>query len=171
MLKFIIKHNDVQIGQIQFDKNWSYDDAIKILGIYVRREIEPQSPVDSEIIAKDSSIKDAEKPIPLALKFTDSVIVQASSIPESLKGAHTILDRNAIGMKRVVRYKEQMLTGNMVAVLSAIGRAGEISEARDLQDDILSDARFKSPKGSEVGTLRYIIRLLIERGLGCTCIG
>ncbi len=189
MLEVIIKQNDRQIGQLQFDSNWKYDDAMKVLSIYVSREIPrntegevmvlstmkaPQRDVEEgpppdvergepETIAKDNHAQNS-------LLVTPSLSIggfvgfdDRDEGPELNPDDFYIIDRFAIGKKRVMKYKHENVTGNQVATLVALrDLGGRIEVANELAPKLNKDARYESQHLSS--TYRTLLAALADFG-------
>lgn len=182
MLEFIIKQDEKQIGQLQFDRNWTYDDAMRVLSRYVMRELLPNedhSDFNASLPSKRERVRSEGSFSPIGRTRSLSVGKMKSygggtaiPLPNSELGLAVagiegveILDMSAIGKKHVMKYNGKIVTGNILAGLVAISNlGGRISEARDLQDEVNSDARYESVSDSELGTLRYLLRALAELG-------
>ena len=175
MLEFIIKQDDTQIGLFQIDGNWTYEDAMKVLGIYVSRELKPRTlgveipPPTQRQAEAGQSTKLSEHQLQ---QEEANKKVQADEKPDTLelvrrhRAQHPvkIIDRFATGKKHVMKYRGKALTGNMIAVLVAMGKLETIGEARDLEEEVLSDARFESVSDNEMGTIRYVVRTFVKLG-------
>lgn len=188
MLEVVIKQNDKQIGQLQFDSNWKFEDAMNVLGMYVAKEVPRKG---REVSIKEPEIKEPEiKEVFVETKNAEEHKEKNGALSEELSIPHTehtdlvavhqmhnafdsasplypsdykILDRYATGKKRVMKYRGNNVTGNHIAVLIALKLVGgEISAANDLAEALKQDARYDSRYDS--GTYRQVLRALAELG-------
>lgn len=191
MLEVIIKQNERQIGQLQFDGNWKYEDAMKVLGIYIAREIPQDSEKTSEtpvLAITKAPQQDIEEGPPSSTVNIEPETIQndsdrdnvplSASITSDGEPANSgreseefnlnpddyhLIDRYAVGKKRVMKFKGENVTGNQIATLVALrDLGGSIKVANELAAALKRDARYDSQHVS--GTYRMLLGALADFG-------
>lgn len=155
MLEIIIRQDGEQVGQLQFDrKSWKHEDALKVLSIYLSREVptkvqkeelasprislgkgvaEPDSLLGAEtfeapqdlLAVEGEHVPKEENLSSLSPSDTKSGSEETLTTTPQLKSSdYEIIDKFAVGKKRAMKYKGNNITGNHIATLLSIKALG-----------------------------------------------
>lgn len=167
-----------QVGQLQIDSSWDFDDVMAVLALFVGREIPREQPSASRVDSSGSrprnvsSFPQEEMTAQPKQEVASGIHMAGSTAqgsPEDLEGFTSklnIVDEYAVGKRHVLTIDGTIATGNVIAALGAVNAmGGRISKASDIKDALFRDGRFESSAHNTRNAIRHLIRSL--KKLGC----
>lgn len=153
------------VAQISFDSSWSANEALEVLRAFLERELGrqvslPQSKLVQEPLHTEASVSTSSRPAETLVAANPGI---EAIFPED--ETLNLLDKEAIGKRRVLMYGEMAVTANMMAALEALGRRkGAWMTPGDTRNLLLRDPRFVTQSPNISDAVRGIFRQVKAAG-------